>query len=132
VEFAIIFLTENTDLHRKTQIMELITWNDFEKVDLRVGTILEVGDFPKARKPAYQLLVDFGDVIGKKRSSAQITKHYSKEELVGKQVVAVVNFPIKQIGNFFSEVLVTGFTDENGDIILTSVNKTTPNGAKLC
>ncbi len=112
--------------------MEQITWNDFEKVDLRVGTILEVADFPKARKPAYQLLVDFGPEIGQKRSSAQITKHYTKEELVGKQIVAIVNFPVKQIGNFFSEALVTGFADENGDIILTSVDKKAPNGAKLC
>jgi tRNA-binding protein len=112
--------------------MELMTWQDFEKVDLRVGTILEVNDFPNARKPAYQLKIDFGKEIGIKKSSAQITKHYSKEELIGKQVVAVINFPIKQIGNFFSEVLVTGFADENGDIILTSVDKFAPNGAKLC
>jgi tRNA-binding protein len=111
--------------------MEQINWLDFEKVDLRVGTILEVDDFPNARKPAFKLLVDFGEEIGHKRSSAQITKHYSKEELVGKQVVAVVNFPVKQIGNFFSEVLVTGFADKNGDIILTVVDKLTPNGAKL-
>lgn len=112
--------------------MEQISWNDFEKVDLRIGTILEVNDFPNARKPAYQLLIDFGVEIGIKKSSAQITKHYSKTELVGKQVVGVVNFPIKQIGNFFSEALVTGFADENGDIILTSVDKMAPNGAKLC
>lgn len=112
--------------------MEQINWHDFEKVELRVGTILEVNDFPKARKPDYQLLIDFGAEIGQKRSSAQITKHYSKEELVGKQIVAVVNFPIKQIGNFFSEVLVTGFADENGDIILTTVDKLAPNGSKLC
>lgn len=112
--------------------MEQINWHDFEKVELRVGTILEVNDFPKARKPSYQLLIDFGTQIGQKRSSAQITKHYSKEELVGKQIVAVVNFPIKQIGNFFSEVLVTGFADENGDIILTTVDKLAPNGSKLC
>lgn len=112
--------------------METIAWHDFEKVDLRVGTILEVDDFPNARKPAYKLLIDFGSEIGNKRSSAQVTKHYTKMELIGKQVVAVINFPIKQIGNFFSEVLVTGFADENGDIILTSVDKLTPNGSKLC
>ncbi len=112
--------------------MEQITWNDFEKVDLRVGTILEVADFQNARKPAYQLKIDFGSEIGIKKSSAQVTKHYSQQELIGKQVVAVVNFPIKQIGNFFSEVLVTGFADENGDIILTSVDKLALNGAKLC
>lgn len=112
--------------------MEQISWSDFEKVDLRVGTIIEVNDFPNARKPAYQLKVDFGQELGIKRSSAQITKHYTKEELIGKQVVGVVNFPIKQIGNFFSEALITGFADENGDIILTSVDKMTPNGSKLC
>ncbi|WP_312186846.1 tRNA-binding protein [Sphingobacterium sp.] len=108
-----------------------ISWSDFEKVDLRVATILDVQDFPKAKKPAYQLKLDFGDEIGILQSSAQITVHYSKEELVGKQVVAVVNFPKKQIANFFSECLVTGFPDENGDIVLTSVDKKLPNGSKL-
>ena len=111
--------------------MEDISWTDFEKVDLRVGTIQQVKDFPKARKPAYQLTVDFGPVLGIKQSSAQITVHYTKEELLGKQVVAVVNFPTKQIGNFFSECLITGFADENGDIIMTTVEKKVPNGAKL-
>ncbi|MDF2518867.1 MAG: tRNA-binding protein [Sphingobacterium sp.] len=110
---------------------DTISWADFEKVDLRVGTILEVQDFPKAKKPAYQLKLDFGSEIGILQSSAQITVHYSKEELVGKQVVAVVNFPRKQIANFFSECLVTGFADENGDIILTSVDRKLPNGSKL-
>ncbi|WP_293905640.1 tRNA-binding protein [Sphingobacterium sp. UBA5670] len=108
-----------------------ISWGDFEKVDLRVATILDVQDFPKAKKPAYQLKLDFGDEIGILQSSAQITVHYSKEELIGKQVVAVVNFPKKQIANFFSECLVTGFPDENGDIVLTSVDKKLPNGSKL-
>jgi tRNA-binding protein len=111
--------------------MEEISWNDFEKVDLRVGTILSVNDFPKARKPAYQLSIDFGADLGVKQSSAQITVHYSKEELVGRKVVAVVNFPKKQIANFLSECLVTGFADENGDIILTTVEREVPNGAKL-
>jgi len=111
--------------------MEEISWNDFEKVDMRVGTILNVADFPKARKPAYQLTIDFGDELGIKQSSAQITVHYSKEELLGKQIVAIVNFPKKQIANFFSECLVTGFADDNGDIILTTVEKKVPNGAKL-
>ncbi|WP_313368853.1 tRNA-binding protein [Sphingobacterium mizutaii] len=110
---------------------KLISWEVFEQVDLRVGTILEVSDFPKARRPAYQLLVDFGEEIGTRKSSAQITAHYSKEELIGKQVVAVLNFPKKQIANFMSECLVTGFEDENGDIILTSVERKVPNGAKL-
>lgn len=110
---------------------DAISWSDFEKVDLRVGTILEAKDFPRAKKPAYQLKLDFGDEIGVLHSSAQITVHYNKEELIGKQVVAVVNFPKKQIANFFSECLVTGFPDENGDIILTSVDKKLPNGSKL-
>jgi len=111
--------------------MEEISWNDFEKVDMRVGTILNVVDFPKARKPAYQLTIDFGDELGIKQSSAQITVHYSKEELLGKQIVAIVNFPKKQIANFFSECLITGFADDNGDIILTTVEKKVPNGSKL-
>jgi len=110
--------------------METISWNDFEKVELRVGTILEVEDFPEARKPAYKLKIDFGE-LGIKRSSAQITKHYTKEELVGRQVVCVVNFGTKQIGPFISEVLTTGFADENGDVVLTAVTHKVPNGAKM-
>lgn len=108
-----------------------ISWADFEKVDLRVGTIIEVRDFPEARKPAYQLLVDFGAEIGLRKSSAQITKHYSKADLLHRQVVAVVNFPKKQIGKFMSECLVTGFADENGDIVLTAVERPLPNGVRL-
>lgn len=108
-----------------------ISWGDFEKVDLRVGTVLEVNDFPEARKPAYQLVINFGQEIGIRKSSAQITKHYTKEELIGRQIVAVVNFPKKQIGKFMSECLVTGFADANGDIVLTSVERDLPNGAKL-
>lgn len=110
--------------------MKEITWSDFEKVDLRVGTILEVFDFPEARKPAYKLKVDFGE-FGIKVSSAQITKHYKKEELLGRQIVGVTNFPKKQIGKFMSEFLVTGFADDNGDIVLTAVEKEVPNGSKL-
>jgi len=108
-----------------------ISWLDFEKVDLRVGTIMEVYDFPEARKPAYQLHIDFGKDIGTRKSSAQITTLYTKEELIGRQIVAVVNFPKKQIGKFMSECLVTGFANENGDIVLTSVERKVPNGAKL-
>lgn len=111
--------------------MEEISWQDFEKVDLRVGTIKSAEIFPKARKPAYKLQIDFGEEIGLLNSSAQITHHYSIEELIGKQIVAVVNFPVKQIANFFSECLVTGFPDENNNIILTSVDKLLPNGSRL-
>ncbi|WP_219222884.1 tRNA-binding protein [Pedobacter antarcticus] len=110
--------------------MEEINWNDFEKVELRAGTVLEVMDFPEARKPAYKLRVDFGP-FGIKTSSAQVTKHYTKEELVGQQIVGVINFPKKQIGKFMSEFLVTGFADEQGDIVLTSLNGKVPNGNKL-
>lgn len=110
--------------------MQTITWNDFEKVELRAGTIIEVQDFPKARKPAYQLKVDFG-LLGVKWSSAQITKHYTKEELIGRQILGVVNFPEKQIANFMSQFLVTGLADENGDIVLTAVERPVPNGSKL-
>ncbi|WP_214072263.1 tRNA-binding protein [Mucilaginibacter sp. dw_454] len=110
--------------------METINWSDFEKVELRIGTILEASDFPEARKPAYKVRVDFGE-FGIKWSSAQITKHYTKEELVGRQIIGVVNFPKKQIANFMSEFLVTGFADENGDIVLSSIDKKVPNGSKL-
>jgi len=111
--------------------MEEINWDDFEKVELRAGTILEVLDFPEARKPAYKLKVDFGD-FGTRWSSAQITKHYHAEMLVGIQIVGVLNFPKKQIGKFMSEFLVTGFADENGDIVLTTLERQVPNGSKLC
>ncbi|MCO5947401.1 tRNA-binding protein [Mucilaginibacter flavidus] len=110
--------------------METITWHDFEKVELHAGTILEVADFPEASNPAYKIKVDFGP-FGVKWSSAQITKHYTKEELPGRQVVGVINFPKKQIANFMSEFLVTGFADENGDIVLAAINKPVPNGSKL-
>ncbi|MDR6196650.1 tRNA-binding protein [Siphonobacter sp. SORGH_AS_0500] len=109
----------------------MITWNEFEAVEIRVGTIIQVEDFPKARKPAYQLLIDFGPEIGEKRSSAQITALYTKEELVGKQVIAVTNFPPRQIANFFSEVLVTGFADEQGNIVLSQPERIVPNGTRL-
>ena len=110
--------------------MDTITWHDFEKVELRVGTIIDVADFSEARKPAYKITVDFGP-FGVKQSSAQVTGHYTKEQLPGKQIVGVINFPPKQIANFMSEFLVTGFADENGDIVLTSIDKPVPNGSKL-
>jgi tRNA-binding protein len=110
--------------------METISWSDFEKVELRVGTILAVADFPEARKPAYKVQVDLGP-LGVKWSSAQITKHYTKDELVGKQIIGVINFAKKQIGPFMSEFLVTGFADQNGDIVLSSVDKPVPNGQKM-
>ena len=108
-----------------------INWNDFEKIDMRVGTILEVNDFPKARKPAYQLLVDFGKEIGVKKSSAQITVHYKKEELIHRQVIAVVNFAPKKIADFTSECLVLGVYDENNDVVLLQPNRNTMNGCKV-
>jgi tRNA-binding protein len=111
--------------------MEQISWSDFEKVELRVGIILEAQDFPQARKPAYLLRVDFGAEIGIKKSSAQITDLYTKEELVGKRVVAVVNFPPKQIGPIQSECLVTGFYRQDGAVVLAVPDKEIPNGAKL-
>lgn len=107
-----------------------ISWNDFEKIDIRVGTITAVNDFPKARKPAYQLTIDFGE-LGTKRSSAQITVHYKKEDLLNRQVVAVVNFPPKQIADFISECLVLGIYDENKDVILLQPEKATGNGHKI-
>ncbi len=110
--------------------MQTITWPQFEQVELRAGTILAVADFPEARKPAYKVQVDFGP-LGIKWTSAQITKHYTKHELVGKQIIGVINFPKKQIGPFMSEFLVTGFADENGDIVLSAIDKPVPNGQKL-
>jgi tRNA-binding protein len=110
--------------------MQEITWAEFEKVELRVGTILEVFEFPEARKPAYKLKVDFGE-FGIRMSSAQITKNYKMDELPGRQIVGVINFPKKQIGKFMSEFLITGFADANGDIVLTTVQGDVPNGSKM-
>ena len=111
--------------------MDEIQWSDFERVELRVGTIVSAEAFPEARVPAYKLLVDFGPDIGRKKSSAQITDLYKLGDLVGKQVVAVVNFPPKQIGPFMSECLVTGFHREDNKVVLATVDSEVPNGAKL-
>ncbi len=111
--------------------MDEITWAEFEKVELRVGTIVDVEDFPQARRPAWKLTLDFGDEIGIKRSSAQITVLYQREDLIGKQIMAVVNFPKKQIGPFMSDCLVTGFANASGAIVLVSPDSAVPNGAKL-
>jgi tRNA-binding protein len=110
--------------------MKEISWAEFEQVELRVGTIVQVEDFPEARKPAYKLEVDFGPEIGRKRSSAQIKDLYAREELVGKQVIGVVNFPAKRIAGFASEALITGFYGPDG-VILAVPDKKAPNGAKL-
>lgn len=108
-----------------------ITWDDFEKIDIRTGTIIEVRDFPEARKPAWQLVIDFGPEIGIRQSSAQITVHYSREALLHRQIVAVVNFPPKKIAGFSSECLVLGVYDPNNDVILLQPERATSNGQKI-
>ncbi|MCI0349449.1 MAG: tRNA-binding protein [Acidobacteriales bacterium] len=110
--------------------MKTISWAEFEQVELRVGTVVEVEDFPDARKPAYKLKVDFGE-FGVKRSSAQVTHLYSKTELMGRQVVGVINFPPKQIANFFSEALIAGFYLPTGEVVLAQPERAVPNGSKL-
>lgn len=111
--------------------MKHIDWGDFQKVDIRVGTIVDVEDFPEARRPAYKLKVDFGQELGVKKSSAQITALYAKEDLLGKQVLAVVNFPPKKIGPMMSECLITGLHRTDGSVVLATVDRALPNGTRL-
>lgn len=111
--------------------MKEITWNDFEQVQLRAGTVVDVQDFPEARRPAYKVFVDFGGDIGVRKCSAQITALYTKEELMGRQIVGVVNFPPKQIGPMTSTFLLTGFYREDGNVVMCVPDKDVPNGAKL-
>jgi tRNA-binding protein len=111
--------------------MSIISWSDFEKIDIRCGTIIDVKDFPKAKKPSYQFQIDFGEELGIKRSSAQVTQHYKKEELLNRQVIAVVNFPPKQIAGFFSECLILGVYDENNHVILLQPERAVKNGQRI-
>ena len=108
----------------------MISWNDFEKIEMRCGTVIDAKDFPNAKKPAYQLTIDFGE-YGIKKSSAQITAHYTKQELLNKQVIAVVNFAVKQIANFFSECLVLGVYDENNNVVLLQPERNVKNGMRI-
>lgn len=111
--------------------MDIIEWSDFEKIHLVAGTIVDVKDFPEARRPAFKVKVDLGEEIGIKKTSAQITSHYSKAELIGRQVICVTNFGPKQIGKFMSEILITGFPDNNGNVVLASIDQEVKNGSRL-
>lgn len=113
-------------------MMNTIDWSDFERVELRVGTVIDVQPFPEARKPAWKVWVDFGPELGVRKSSAQITRHYAREDLLGRQVVGVVNFPPRQIGPFRSEFLLTGFVDADGGVVIAVPERPVPNGARLC
>ena len=114
-----------------TAVAERIAFDDFMRVDVRVGEVIRAEPFPEARKPAYKLTIDFGPDVGVKRSSAQITRHYTTDELSGRKVAAVVNFPPRQIGPFMSEVLTQGFPDADGEVVLVGVDRDVPNGGRL-
>ncbi|CAN5311486.1 tRNA-binding protein [soil metagenome] len=118
-------------MSQETKTQNPLSYDEFLRVDIRAGTIVEVEPFPQARKPAYKLKIDFGAEIGIKKSSAQITVHYTAEQLIGRQVAAVVNFPPRQIGPFMSEVLTVGFPDENGAVVLIGIDHSVPNGSRL-
>lgn len=115
----------------KNSSIETIEWNDFERVELRIGTIIEVQEFPEARKPAYKIFADFGEGFGIKKSSAQITDIYKPDDLLGKQIIGVLNFPPRQIGKFMSEFLVTGFVQDSGAVVLAVPERRVANGLKL-
>lgn len=129
--FASWFTSMQSNIHFEGLHNIMISFEEFEKVDIRVGRIIQVDDFPEARKPAYKLTIDFGDEIGIKKSSAQITVHYTKDELVGKQILGVVNFPSKQIGPFLSDCLTLGLPDDEGNVVLIAPTKDVPLGGKL-
>ena len=114
-----------------TEAAALITFDDFMQVDIRVGTIVAVEPFPEARKPSWKLVIDFGGAIGRRKSSAQITRHYAREQLLGRQIAAVVNFPPRQIGKFMSEVLTLGFPDADGEVVLIGPERPVPDGGRL-